>query len=279
MSDLSDFKSSAPLIIVGCGNMGRAMVRGWLSAGLPPAGLVIIDPQLDPKEVPEFSGATITAHAADLPLTLKARVLVLAVKPQVMNAVLGSVKPLVDEGTLALSIAAGVTLDQMEAGLGSAPSLVRAMPNTPAAIGAGITGLVPRDGVAEQHILLADAVMQAAGQTVWVDDESLMNAVTATSGSGPAYVFHMVEALAAAAKASGLPEEGAMKLARQTIVGAARLLEVDDHVSASTLRERVTSPGGTTAAALKVLMQSGELTDLMTQAVAAATKRGEELAD
>lgn len=278
MTAFSEFKSFSPLVIVGCGNMGQALVRGWLAAGLSAEGLVIIDPQLDPKQVPEFANATIVAHAADLPHDLRARLLLLAVKPQVINAVMKSNKPLVGSDTLVVSVAAGVTLMQMQQGLGDNASLVRAMPNTPAAIGAGVTGLCASDGVSEADCLLADAVMQAAGQTVWVHDESLMDTVTATSGSGPAYVFHMVEALAAAAEANGLPADAAMMLARQTIIGAAKLLDKEAHMPASALRERVTSPGGTTAAALEVLMQSGELTELMTRTVAAAKKRGEQLA-
>lgn len=279
MTAFSEFRSFSPLVLVGCGNMGRALVRGWLSAGLSPEALVIIDPQLDPKEVPEFASVTMVAHPADLPHDLRARLLLLAVKPQVMNAVMGSVKPLVGSETLAVSVAAGVTLSQMRVGLGDDIGLVRAMPNTPSAIGAGVTGLCASECVSDADCALANAVMQAAGQTVWVSEETLMNTVTATSGSGPAYVFHMVEALAAAAEANGLPADKAMTLARQTIVGAGKLLEADAHVPASKLRERVTSPGGTTAAALEVLKESGELTDLMTRAVAAAKKRGEELAD
>lgn len=279
MTAFSEFKSFSPLVLVGCGNMGQALVRGWLAAGLSAEGLVIIDPQLEPKQVPEFVNATIVAHAADLPHDLQAKLLLLAVKPQVINAVMKSNKPLVSSGTLVVSVAAGVTLSQMQKGLGDTASLVRAMPNTPAAIGAGITGLCASDGVSEADRLLADAVMQAAGQTVWVQDESLMDTVTATSGSGPAYVFHMVEALAAAAEANGLPADKAMVLARQTVIGAAKLLDMEAHVAAATLRERVTSPGGTTAAALNVLRQSGDLTELMTRAVTAAKKRGEELAD
>ncbi len=259
--------------------MGQALARGWLAAGLTPEALVIIDPQLDPKQVPEFASATLVAHPADLQHDLRARLLLLAVKPQVMNAVIGSVRPLVGAETVAVSVAAGVTLSQMRAGLGENARLVRAMPNTPAAIGAGVTGLCASEAVLGADRELANAVMEAAGHTVWVTDETLMNTVTATSGSGPAYVFHMVEALAAAAEANGMPADKSMTLARQTIIGAGKLLEADGHISASKLRERVTSPGGTTAAALEVLMQSGELTDLMVRAVAAAKKRGEELAD
>ncbi len=279
MTDLSAFMPSSPLVLVGCGNMGRALVRGWLTAGLDPAALLIIDPGLDPDEAPEFLGCTILAAAADLEEGVPARLLMLAVKPQVMNGVLANLGGLVGEHTIAVSIAAGVTLDQMQRGLGENVSLVRAMPNTPAAVGAGVTGLVAEANVANEDRALVDAVMQAAGKTVWVESENLMDAVTATSGSGPAYVFHMVEALAAGAEAAGLPPGEAATLARQTIIGAARLLAVDEETSASELRTRVTSPGGTTAAALDVLMAEDGLIKLMTRAVAAAKKRGNELSD
>lgn len=279
MTDLAEFSPERPLLLVGCGNMGRALVRGWLEAGLEPAALVVIDPALDPADMPELAGAQVYKRAEDVTGGMHARVMLIAVKPQVMNAVLPVLWPFIDEGTVAVSVAAGVTLAQLRRGLGGAPALIRAMPNTPAAVGAGVTGLVADAGTADTDKALADAVMQAAGKVVWFTGEDQMNAVTAVSGSGPAYVFHMVEALAAAGVAAGLPEAEATALARQTIIGAARLLEADADSPAGTLRERVTSPGGTTAAALDVLMASPGLTDLMTRAVAAATKRGEELAD
>ncbi len=283
MTDLSEFTAVAPLVLVGCGNMGAAMARGWLTAGLDPAALTIVDPAASADDMPEFAGATFVPTGADLPQDSKARLVLLAVKPQVMNAVLPSVAAAVDAGTIVVSVAAGVTLGQLRRGLSddfSGGHLVRAMPNTPAAVGAGVTGLVAEAGVSDDDRMLADSVMRAAGKTVWLADEHLMDAVTATSGSGPAYVFHMVEALAAAAVAAGLPEDQATVLARQTIIGAARLLAVDSDMDAGTLRERVTSPGGTTAAALGVLMNTDDgLTDLMTRAVAAAKRRGAELAD
>ena len=279
MTTLSEFTPDAPLVLVGCGNMGAAMARGWLTAGLDPAALVIIDPAANPDDMPEFIGATFAGTGADLPIGTQTRLLLLAVKPQVMNAVLPSVAGAVGAGTIVVSVAAGVTLAQLSRGLPEG-HLVRAMPNTPAAVGAGVTGLVAAGGVPEADKTLADTVMRAAGKTVWLMGEALMDAVTATSGSGPAYVFHMVEALAAAATAAGLPADQAAVLARQTIIGAARLLAVDSDVDAGTLRARVTSPGGTTAAALEVLMNTENgLTDLMTRAVAAAKKRGQELAD
>ncbi len=278
MSDFSLFTPDAPFVLVGCGNMGGALVRGWLKAGLAPAALVIIDPAASAEKLPEASQATFVASADMLPANLQARLMVLAVKPQVANDVMKSVKHVVGEGTLVLSVAAGVTLDQLERELGSGPAYVRAMPNTPAAIGAGATGLAAAESVSASERALAELVMRAAGKTIWVENEAMINSVTATSGSGPAYVFHMVEALTAGAEQAGLPAADAMLLARQTIIGAAKLLEANPEVTASTLREQVTSPAGTTAAALEVLMESGELSDLMTRAVAAAKRRGEELA-
>ena len=283
MSNLSEFTPDNPLMLVGCGNMGQALVRGWLTAGLDPSALIIVDPAAHVDDLPEFNGAVFAANGNDLPADTQARLVLLAVKPQVMNAVVETVASAIGAATLVVSVAAGVTLAQLRRGSPEGLSgglLVRAMPNTPAAVGAGVTGLVADTGVSEQDTLLVDAVMGAAGKTVWLSGEHLMDAVTAVSGSGPAYVFHMVEALAAAGAAAGLPHDQATILARQTIVGAARLLAVESDVDAGTLRQRVTSPGGTTAAALKVLMNPQDgLTELMTRAVTAAKKRGAELAD
>lgn len=279
MGDLSVFTEGAPLVLVGCGNMGRALMRGWLSADLPPEGMVVVDPVASADTIPGTQGVAFAATPSLLPEGLKARVILVAVKPQMMNEVLTSVRPLLGEHTVVVSVAAGVTLDQMRHGIGQGPALVRTMPNTPAAIGAGVTGLVAADGTSDVDKSLVEALMQAVGVTVWLEGEDVMDAVTATSGSGPAYVFHMVEALAAAAENAGLPADEATVLARQTVIGAARLLEADADVSAPELRARVTSPGGTTAAALEVLMADKGLTDLMTRAVAAAKKRGQELAE
>ncbi len=288
MGDLSVFTANAPLVLVGCGNMGRALMRGWLSAGLPPEGMMVVDPVASADTIPGTQGVAFAASPDLLPDGLQARAMLVAVKPQMMNDVLTSVGHLTNEDTVVISVAAGVMLDQMLLGLQQAGAaqeargmavLVRAMPNTPAAIGAGVTGLVAADGASAADKALVDTLMQAAGTTVWLEDEGMMDAVTATSGSGPAYVFHLVEALAVAAENAGLSSDEAMVLARQTIIGAARLLEADSGVSAAELRTRVTSPGGTTAAALEVLMANKGLTDLMTRAVAAAKKRSQDLAN
>lgn len=204
----------------------------------------------------------------------------LAVKPQMMDEVLAQIACVVGADTLVLSVAAGVTLGALTQGIGVHATYVRAMPNTPAAIGAGITGLAGEADMTQGNRDLAQQLMQAVGETVWVSDEALIDAVTAVSGSGPAYVFQMVESMAAAGTQVGLEEETAMKLARQTIIGAARLLEAEADISASELRRRVTSPGGTTAAALDVLMvtESG-LGELMGRAISAAHARGQELGE
>jgi pyrroline-5-carboxylate reductase len=199
--------------------------------------------------------------------------LVLAVKPQVMGDVLPTVAPMRDEATLVVSVAAGITCARLGT-LGPGP-VVRAIPNTPAAVGKGMTAAFAAGASAEQ-VRLADALLASVGAVAWVEEEALIDAATAVSGSGPAYVFHLVEALAAAGVAEGLSEDVAAALARQTVIGAGALLERST-LDPGTLRSNVTSPGGTTAAALSVLMETGALTDLMTRAVRAAAVRSREL--
>lgn len=270
------FTSSSPLILVGCGNMGKAMAEGWLKAGLKPEALYVVDPVASAGVFPDVPASSYIDGLDALPDGLIASALVLAVKPQIINDVLTGVSAAVDQSTMIISVAAGVTLVQMERGVGTDAQYVRAMPNTPAAIGAGITGLTAV-GLPEEGKALAIALMSATGSAVWIESEDQMDAVTAVSGSGPAYVFHLVEAMAAAGVKEGLPKETAMALARQTIIGAGQLLAADP-ADAATLRERVTSPGGTTAAALSVLMQDEALAELMHKAIKAARIRGGELA-
>ena len=202
-------------------------------------------------------------------------VLVLAVKPQMMAAVLNEIRPLIGGHTLVISIAAGISISAIAAGLGT-DRVIRTMPNTPAQVGKGITGAVPGPGVGESDRETADALLRAAGDVVWFDDESRLDLVTAVSGSGPAYVFHFVEALAAAGVRQGFAPDEAMRLARQTVIGAAALLEADP-APAATLRQNVTSPRGTTEAALGVLMAPNGLTNLLEKTVLAAKLRSEEL--
>ena len=259
------------LVLLGCGKMGGAMLQGWLRAGLPPERVSVIEP-FPPDWLAE-TGVVVGGAPPESPAAV-----MLAVKPQMMEAALPAVAGLSGPETLFLSIAAGLPLGWFEARLpyGATP-IVRAMPNTPAAIGRGVTALIG-NGCAEDSILLAEALCAAVGATVRLETERQMDAVTALSGGGPAYVFHLIEAMAAAGEAEGLPPDLAMTLARATVCGAGALAE-DAPESAETLRVNVTSPGGTTAEALAVLMDPDTgLPPLMRRAVAAAAARSRALA-
>ncbi len=267
-----------PLLLVGAGKMGGAMLAGWLEGGLDPALVVVQDPAPPPEIADLLAKYDIAARAEVADLDRPPSVLIAAVKPQVMDKVFPPVARLAGPETLVLSIAAGKTIASFERHLPPGTAVVRAMPNTPAAIGRGITGLVANAHVDARRRELTEALLSAVGDVAWVDREELIDAVTAVSGSGPAYIFLLAECLAEAGRAVGLDAETAAKLARATVSGAGELLAQSD-LPASKLRENVTSPGGTTAAALAVLMAEGTgLQDLMTRAVAAAAKRGKELA-
>lgn len=268
-TSLSDI---GPVVLVGAGKMGIALARGWLAGGLKPQNLVLVDPFANEatKSFAKSAGVRLT----DSTNGILVHVLVLAVKPQSMAQVLREVRPSVGAHTLVLSIAAGISLKTLSEGLETL-RVIRTMPNTPAQVGKGITGAVGLDVDARDREL-ADMLLGAAGQVVWFDAENKLDAVTAVSGSGPAYVFYLVEALAVAGMRQGLEPGPAMQLARQTVIGAAALLEADPS-SAATLRENVTSPKGTTAAALEVLMGTDGMEMLMDRAVRAARKRSEEL--
>jgi len=265
-------KDIGPIVLIGAGKMGLALARGWIAGGLPAAQLVLVDP---------FAGEAAKAFAQSTGVRLLkstehvlTHVLVLAVKPQSMAEVMSEVVPSVGLHTLVISIAAGISLRTLSTGLGT-KRVVRCMPNTPAQVGKGITGAVGLDvSTADREV--TQAVLGAAGELVWFSEESKLDAVTAVSGSGPAYVFYLVEALAVAGMRQGLEPGQAMQLARQTVIGAAALMEVDTQ-SVSILRENVTSPKGTTAAALAVLMAPDGLEALMDRAVLAARMRSEEL--
>ena len=265
---------SGLLVLVGAGKMGAALLDGWLRLGLDPKTIAVIEPQ----PAPEI--AALTARGLKLNpeqnAIAGATAVVLAVKPQIAEAALPALAPIVAPSTVVISIMAGRTLDSLAAALNRPCALIRAMPNTPAAIGRGITVAVPRNATAAARTL-ADRLLAATGAVEWIDDEALMDAVTAVSGSGPAYVFLLAEALAQAGAAAGLPAALAAKLARDTVAGAGELLHRSP-LAAATLRENVTSPGGTTAAALSVLMAEDGLAALMTRAVAAATARSRQLA-
>lgn len=258
------------LVLVGCGRMGGALLKGWLDQGLAPAAVHVIDPAA-PGWLAE-RGVQVNAHVPADPA-----VLVLAVKPQMMGEVLPSLQDAAGQGDrLILSVAAGVTLDRFQRAFPGA-AIVRAMPNTPAAIGQGVSAIIGNDRATAAHLDLAHGLMAAVGRVVRLGDESQMDAVTAVSGSGPAYVFHLIEALADAGRAQGLPPALALDLARATVAGAGALAVAEDEDPA-VLRENVTSPGGTTAAGLAVLMdgRSG-LSDLIGRTVAAAAARSREL--
>lgn len=266
------------LLLVGCGKMGGAMLEGWLERGMAATDVTIVEPNPDlAKDMTARLGVNAVGNAADLAAGYAPEVVVLAVKPQVMDGVLADYARFADGETVFLSIAAGKTIRSFEGHLGTHAAIVRAMPNTPAAVGRGMTVGCPNTNVSDAQRATCHDLLSAVGIVEWVSQEDLLDAVTAVSGSGPAYVFHMVEAMAHAGRMAGLQPELAEKLARQTVAGAGELLHTSP-LPAETLRENVTSPGGTTAAALEVLMAQGGLKDLMTEAIAAATKRSQELA-
>jgi pyrroline-5-carboxylate reductase len=259
------------IVLAGAGKMGGAMLTGWLAQGLDPACVAVIDPMPAP-EIAALAAKGVRINPAD---ASPAGILVVAVKPQMFREAGAALKRWVDTSTLVVSIMAGTTIAALQEACGGA--VVRAMPNTPAAIGRGITVAVPDGNVSAGQREIADALLRATGAVEWVDDESLMDAVTAVSGSGPAYLFLLAEELARAGVAAGLPEALAARLARDTVSGAGELLNRSE-LPPSTLRQNVTSPGGTTAAALSVLMGADGFAPLLTRAVAAATARSKELA-
>ena len=261
------------LVLVGAGKMGGAMLDGWLALKLPPKKVVVIEPQPS-KAIKALARRGVRVNPKGKIQNVAA--LVIAVKPQVAPDAVAPLASLVGPKTIVVSIMAGRTLAFLEQALPGA-AIVRAMPNTPAAIGRGITVAVPNARVGAPARKLADALLAATGAVEWADDEALMDAVTAVSGSGPAYVFLLAEALARAGAAAGLPPAMADRLARATVAGSGELLHRST-LDAATLRANVTSPGGTTAAALDVLMGNEGLEPILTKAVAAATKRGRELA-
>jgi pyrroline-5-carboxylate reductase len=259
-----------PLLLVGCGKMGGALLEAWLDEGLDPASVAVLDPS-PPDEVRDLlrrSGVALNPAPGPAPA-----VVVVAVKPQLLDEVLPEIAGRAGPQTLALSIVAGKPI----AAFAGLPAVVRAMPNTPAAVRRGITVAVPSPAVTAQQKSAADSLLRAAGAVEWIDDETLIDAVTAVSGSGPAYVFLLAETLAAAGAAAGLPADLAERLARATVSGAGELLARSPE-PAATLRTNVTSRGGTTQAALDVLMAPDGLPPLMQRAVAAAAKRAKELA-
>jgi pyrroline-5-carboxylate reductase len=270
--DLRDL--SGLLVLIGAGKMGGALLDGWLRSGLDPAKVAVIEPNPAPQ-IAALADRGVRLNPEATTLT-RVSAVVIAVKPQIADQVMAATAPMIGASTLVVSIMAGRTLRFLSGALNNASALVRAMPNTPAAIGRGITVAVPLRASDAQRDL-AHRLLAATGTVAWVEDEALMDAVTAVSGSGPAYVFLLAEALAQAGAAAGLPQPLAEKLARETVAGAGELL-YRSALDAATLRENVTSPGGTTAAALEVLMGKDGLATLMKKAVAAATERSRKLA-
>ncbi len=264
---------SGTIALAGAGKMGGALLLGWLTGGLDASRVIVIEPQpSDEINLIAKRGIRLNPPAQQIG-TLD--MLVIAVKPQFFREAGASLKQFVGPSTLVVSIMAGMTIASIAEVCGGA--VVRAMPNTPAAIGRGITVAVAADNVSAEQRVAANALLRATGAVEWTDDEKLMDAVTAVSGSGPAYVFLLAEELARAGVEAGLPAELATKLARQTVAGSGELLQRSE-VAAATLRQNVTSPGGTTAAALEVLMGADGMQPLLTRAVAAATRRSKELA-
>jgi pyrroline-5-carboxylate reductase len=267
-------KFPGPLLLFGAGKMGQAMLDGWLARGLAPKKLIVLEPQPG-KTVRALTRRGLKLNPKGKPAPASA--IVIAVKPQSAPEAVPLLRAHVDNKTLVLSIMAGRTIRFLEGALPAGAAIVRAMPNTPAAIGRGITVAVGNGKVSARQRKQATDLLAAIGGVEWVSDESLMDAVTALSGSGPAYVFLLAEAMTKAGIAAGLPAELAARLARETVAGAGELLRRSE-LDAATLRQNVTSPGGTTAAALAVLMGPGGFDELLTKAIAAATRRGRELA-
>lgn len=261
------------LTLVGAGKMGGAMLEGWLRIGMKGAGITLLDPHISQEMSALAAGEGMAVNPATPGV---AEVVVLATKPQMLDTAAPSVQALIGPRTLLISILAGKTIDDLSARLPTAGAIVRAMPNLPASVRRGITAAAAGEGVSAAQRQMADALLAGVGKVEWLDDEGLIDAVTAVSGSGPAYVFHLVECLAAAGAAAGLPADIAERLARATIEGAGEML-FQSQLSPATLRQNVTSPGGTTAAALEVLMAENGLAPLMRRAVAAAKRRAEEL--
>ena len=267
---------SDSLLLVGCGKMGTALLAGWIAQGLSPADAYVVEADISAHPRIRDMGVTVAAALAELPPDMAPSTIIFAVKPQSMDAVVPGYARMAATA-LTISIAAGKSIAYYERLLGKNTAIIRVMPNTPAAVGRGMSVCVANAKANAAQRDRTGKLMQAVGDVAWIEDESLMDAGTALSGSGPAYVFLMVEAMAAAGIAVGLAPELAMRLARMTVIGSGELM-YRAHEDAATLRKNVTSPGGTTEAALEILMAKPGLEALMTAAIAAAAKRGRELA-
>ena len=266
--------SAGTVVLVGCGQMGSAMLRGWLKSGAA-SRFVVVEPAGAPEVLAPSPRVDAHRTGAELPDSLAPHAVVFAVKPQGIADIVPAYRRFVRPQTVFMSIAAGTTIANLSHHLGDA-AIVRVMPNTPAAIGRAISVACANLYVTAAQRLLCGALLAAIGESTWVEDEALLDPVTAVSGSGPAYVFLLIETLAAAGEQAGLPATLALRLARETVAGAGELARVS-HETPGRLRENVTSPGGTTRAALDVLMADDGLGALMTRAVAAATRRSRQL--
>ena len=266
------FVAERGLVLLGCGKMGSAMLQGWLADGLPATSVWVIDPK--PSDWLRSTGVQINAGLPASPA-----IVLIAVKPQMMGDALPSIAAMGNGETLFVSVAAGTPIAAFEAALGAESPIIRAMPNTPAAVGRGITAIIGNAHASATQVDLAEGLLRAVGQVVRLEAEAQMDAVTGVSGSGPAYVFHMIECLARAGEAQGLAPELAMQLAQATVAGAGALAEAAEETPAQ-LRVNVTSPNGTTQAGLEVLMdEASGLPPLMAATVRAATDRSKELAN
>jgi pyrroline-5-carboxylate reductase len=266
-----------PLLLIGCGKMGGAMLRGWLRRGVRTADVTVVEPYAAALTDLAAQGVTVVGDAAQVPAGLAPSVVVVAVKPQTMDAAIAPLTRFARPGTVFLSIAAGKTIGYFERTFGGSAAIVRSMPNTPAAVGRGITVACANPNVTATQREQCDELLAAVGEVAWVEEEGLLDAVTAVSGGGPAYVFLLIECLAGAGTAAGLPADLAMRLARATVSGSGELARLSSE-PAAVLRQNVTSPGGTTLEALKILMAPDGLQPLFTKAIAAATRRSRELA-
>jgi pyrroline-5-carboxylate reductase len=269
-------KLAGTLVLVGAGKMGGAMLEGWLAGGADPGHIVALDPS-PPPEMRQLLQRHDIRLNPDVATITDAEVVVIAVKPQLMEEVLPGIVSLKASRPLVLSVAAGKTIASFERHFGSDAAVIRTIPNTPAAVGRGITAMAANPNVSPSQLALARTLLEAVGEVVTVDDEAMIDAVTAVSGSGPAYVFYLTECLAAAGEKVGLPKELAVQLARATVAGAGELMR-QSGTDAAVLRQNVTSPKGTTYEALQVLMAENGMMPLFEKAIAAATRRSRELA-
>ena len=267
---------SERLWLVGCGKMGSALLGGWIDQGVRPGDVTVVEPYADGLKDFADQGVAIVATAAEISSPLQPDFVILAVKPQAMDDVIRAYADYAASATY-LSIAAGKTIAYFEGKLGGDAAIIRVMPNTPAAVRRGISVACANASVSDGAKEFCTRLMGAVGEVAWVEDEALIDIVTAVSGSGPAYVFLLAECMARAGIEAGLPEDLATRLARVTISGSGELMRQSSE-DAATLRKNVTSPGGTTEAALEILMGDNGLQELMTEAIRAATDRSRELA-